>query len=241
MSALMNASVVPSYLVVVAFSTLFFALYASTNVAAFILGARIRGLFRSSFYTSDLRQTPVSRAQIIDSLLAIAIPAAFVIVLGEIAFAVVSQLFRTGASFFTVFRPELILYPRLPRIEAITSMKFNSAQVLFAASTLNSVRIVENALLLVVTVSAFASARRINSAIFRAVAATFVIGFINAVVGTFHTFLLLPIDLDFARRGFVIDSQVFVDLFVQAPLLLLAVVYVRSRFIAAPLAVEAEA
>jgi hypothetical protein len=198
-SSVINASVLPPSIIFILVYTPSYALFASTNLATVIFGVRLRGLFRSSFYRADLRQTPVTRAQIFDSILAIAIPAALILVFGEIISATLSFILRNLGNFLRDFRLEYILYPRIVRIEAMAAMRFEFYQTLFAAaSTLNAVRVIENALLLV------AGSRRVrrargasNSAILRTVRSRCFVIAIHQRGGRprFHTYLLLPIDI----------------------------------------------
>lgn len=237
-SSVINASVLPPSIIFILVYTPSYALFASTNLATVIFGVRLRGLFRSSFYRADLRQTPVTRAQIFDSILAIAIPAALILVFGEIISATLSFILRNLGNFLRDFRLEYILYPRIVRIEAMAAMRFEFYQTLFAAASLNAVRVFEIALMLVAGVSAFVSAKRIEVAILRTFLAVFLIAFLNTISTAIHSWVILPLDIAIAKLGFVIDTQVFIDFAFTAPLLYFLTKTLRTRFVAGPLEIE---
>lgn len=237
-TAVMGTSAFPRSLLLIMIYTPTFAVYASTNLATFVFGSRLRTLFRSSFYRIDLQQTPLTRAQLFDSLASIAVPSSIAIAVGEIIASTISQIVRLGGVFASGFRLELALYPRLYRIEAMAGVQFDFLQILFAGITLNVVRVFEIALLLLAGTFAFVSTLRIEAAFLRTCMAVLFIAGLNAAITILHTETLLPFDVSIARKGFVVDTQVFIDFAFTLSLLNFLTSAMRTRFISAPLAIE---
>ncbi len=215
--------------------TILIGLAAPTNFATLIIGFRIRFLLASRICRESPGTTLIARRHFVDSLIGIGIVATSLIAASEVVY---DFFYRTNGYTVADLRPELVIFPRLSRIEESLGTRFDLSDVWFAAMTMNFNRIVEVALFLTVSVGLLVGARTKLGGVFNAIAAVFAIACINALNGIVHTMFLYPFELKQASRGFMIDTLSFIDLIVNGLLLASILMAFRTRFISSPLAIE---